>query len=328
LGKKIYVTVNIFAKNADFEEIKKYVIFLQNADVDAVIVSDLGAMKIVRENTDLEIHVSTQANICNKYTAEEYVNLGAKRVILARELPLNDIAEIAEHLAGRAEVEVFVHGAMCMAYSGRCMLSNYMTGRSANRGDCAQPCRYKYALCEEKRPNEFYPIEQDKNGTYIMNSRDLCLINHLKELKNAGVKSIKIEGRMKSEYYVGGTVNAYRRALDGEKLDFIAELNKISHRPWTAGFTFSDKNMEFTDRAGQEQTYEVAAIALGDGRVVQKNKFSIGDELEILSPNENFNKTFTAAVSSNLPESIIEMKCPYKLNEYDIIRKAINTKHS
>ncbi|MDR1917649.1 MAG: U32 family peptidase, partial [Christensenellaceae bacterium] len=279
LGKKVYVTVNIFAKNADFDGIKKYAKFLNKIQPDAVIVSDLGVLKVFHDNTNLEIHISTQANITNKYTAMQYVELGAKRVILARELPLADIAEIAEYLHGRAIVEVFVHGAMCISYSGRCLLSNYMVGRESNRGDCAQPCRYKYALVEEKRPNEYYPIAETDNGTYILNSRDLCLINHIRELADAGVGSFKIEGRMKSEYYVGGVTNAYRRAIDSaanantpgssplsqntanitkannpaqnmnnvanantptqninnvanaNKFDFVAELEKLSHRP-------------------------------------------------------------------------------------------------
>ncbi len=170
-AKKIYVTVNIFAKNADFSEIKKYAMFLQDAGVDAVIVSDLGVLKVFKDNTNLEIHISTQANVCNKYTAMQYVEMGARRIVLARELHITDIAEICEYLENKAEIEVFVHGAMCVSYSGRCLLSNYMTGRESNRGDCSQPCRYKYALQEEKRPNEFFPVEEDKNGAYIMNSR-------------------------------------------------------------------------------------------------------------------------------------------------------------
>ena len=221
LRRKLYVTVNIFAKNDDFAKIEKYALFLEKAGVDAVIISDTGVLKIFRMLTNLEIHISTQANVCNSYAAVQYVELGANRIILARELPIRDIGEICRHLEGKADIEVFVHGAMCISYSGRCLMSKYMTGRDANRGDCAHPCRYKYALQEEKRPGEYFPVEEDANGTYIMNSRDLCLINKLNELADAGAASFKIEGRMKNEHYIGGVVNTYRRAMNGEKFDFM-----------------------------------------------------------------------------------------------------------
>lgn len=263
MGKRVYVTVNVFAKNADFPAVKKYAAFLQKTNVDAVIISDLGILKIFRENTNLEIHISTQANITNKFTAEQYVELGAKRIILARELPIDDIAEIAEYIYGRAVVEVFVHGAMCISYSGRCLLSNYLTGRESNRGDCSQPCRYSYALMEEKRAGEYYSIEQDDRGTYILNSRDLCLIDRLQELAAAGVASFKIEGRMKSEHYIGGAVNAYRRVMDGRKFNAYAELEKISHRPYTTGLAFASAETEFPRSAGQVQTHEIIAVAVG-----------------------------------------------------------------
>jgi len=299
-GKKVYVTVNIFARNDDFDTIKIYVKRLEAIGVDAVIVSDLGVLRLVRENTSLDVHISTQANVINKYTAQEYVNFGAKRIILARECSLGEIKEIAEHLktkcANKCEIEVFVHGAMCVSYSGRCMISNYMTEREANRGECSQPCRYKYFMIEEKRPTEAWGIEEDANGTYIMNSKDLCLINHLDDLACAGVTSFKIEGRMKSEYYVASAVNAYRRALNKEDFDFQNEIDKSPHRPWTTGFVFEKTDALFIEHTNQVSSYEVVGLCLGAGKVLQRNVFCTGDELEILSSGENHNKTFTVTL--------------------------------
>ena len=292
-GKKVYVTVNIFARNSDFKELKSYVKYLESINADGVIVSDLGVLRLVRENTNLKIHISTQANVLNKYTAEEYVKLGASRIILARECSITEITEIAAHLKGKCEIEVFVHGAMCVCYSGRCLLSNYTTGRESNRGECAHPCRWDFALIEQKRPGEYFPIDQDEHGTYIMNSKDLCLINHLKELASAGVTSFKIEGRNKSEYYVAGVVNAYRRALDGEKFDFIKELDKTAHRPWSTGFVFGGNDHLFAKNPNPQSTHQVVAQVIDGNRVKQLNVFCVGDELEILSPDKNHNKTFT-----------------------------------
>ncbi|MCL2721142.1 MAG: U32 family peptidase [Treponema sp.] len=303
-GKKIYITVNIFARNADFDEIKTYVKWLQEIGVDAVIVSDLGVLKLVRENTSLDVHISTQANVINKFTAQEYVKLGAKRIILARECSNTEIKEIADHLknecGSKCEIEIFVHGAMCVSYSGRCMISNYMTDREANRGECSQPCRYKYfmtaSMKEEKRPSQYWDIEEDANGTYIMNSKDLCLINHLYELKKCGVTSFKIEGRMKSDYYVAAAVNTYRHALnketEGKKFDYQKEIEKISHRPYTTGFVFEKSDNLFIEHTNQISTHDVVGMCLGGNKVLQRNVFNEGDELEILSPGKNHNRSF------------------------------------
>ena len=329
LGKKLYVTVNIFAGNADISEIEKYAVFLENAGVDAVIISDIGVLKIFRTMTRLEIHISTQANVCNSYAAMQYVELGAKRIILARELSIDDIGEICDILSGKADIEVFVHGAMCMSYSGRCLMSKYMTGRDANRGDCAHPCRYKYALQEEKRPKEYFPIEEDSNGTYIMNSRDLCLINYLNELADAGVASYKIEGRMKNEYYVGGVVSVYKRAMNGEKFDYMAELEKLPHRPFTTGFTFNDKNKEFEKSAASISNHLIVAVVTentqeADVKIRIKNKIAEGDEIEILSPSGSNGKTFIYSGDTlNVPEQIISINCPYKLEPCDILSKKV-----
>ncbi|MCL2196204.1 MAG: U32 family peptidase [Treponema sp.] len=324
LGKKLYVTVNIFARNNDFDEIEKYAKFLERAGVDAVIISDLGVLKIFRTLTSLEIHISTQANVCNSRAAMQYVELGAKRIILARELPVKDIKEICESLEGKADIEVFVHGAMCMSYSGRCLISKYMTGRDANRGDCAHPCRYKYVLQEEKRPGEYFSVEEDDNGTYIMNSRDLCLINKLNELADAGVASFKIEGRMKNEYYVGGVVNVYSRVMNDEKFDYMAELEKLPHRPFTIGFTFNDENKEYDKSATSISTYIVTAVVMENNCIKIKNKIETGDEIEILSPSACNGKTFVFnGDTANVPEQIISIDCPYELKPCDILRKKV-----
>jgi len=326
IGKKLYVTVNIFARNDDFVGIEKYAEFLEKTGVDAVIISDLGVLKIFKTTTSLEIHISTQANVCNSQSAMQYAELGAKRIILARELSIDDIKEICKCLEGKADIEVFVHGAMCMSYSGRCLMSKYMTGRDANRGDCAHPCRYKYeafyALQEEKRPGEYFHVEEDENGTYIMNSRDLCLINNLNELADAGVASFKIEGRMKNEYYVGGVVNVYRRAMNGENFDFMAELEKLPHRPFTTGFTFNDKQKEFEKSAASISNNQIAAIVTEGNNIRIKNKITKGDELEILSPYDNNGKTFIFNGDTvTIPEQIVSIDCPYKLDAYDILSK-------
>jgi putative protease len=337
LGKKIYVTINIFARNSDLEPIKNYAITLEKLGVDAVIVSDLGVLKIIRENTSLEIHISTQANTLNKLAAEQLVHFGASRIILARECSLTDIHEIATYLKGRAEIEVFIHGAMCVSYSGRCLLSSVMVGRNreANRGACAQPCRFKYHLMEEKRDGEYYPIDTDANGTYIMNSRDLCLADHLNELSKAGVTSFKIEGRTKSEYYVAGVVNTYRRLMDEQKFDYRVELGKISHRSYTTGFLFdNEENTIYPESSAPRASYEFVGVAREGGVVEQRNNFRVGDTLEILSPSDLFNKTFTLTKIINsqneevqcakLVQEHVQIECPYDLQVGDILRKKLS----
>jgi len=323
-NKKIYVTLNIFARNDDFDKLVKFAKYLESIKVDAAIVSDLGVLAMVREHTNLDIHISTQANVTNKHAAMQYAEFGAKRIILARECSINQIREITTHLNGKAEIEVFVHGAMCVSYSGRCLLSDYITQgkRESNRGSCFQPCRVGYSIKEEKR-DDHYEMMEDKYGTYIMNSRDLCLIEHLDELKDAGVTSLKIEGRTKTEYYVAAVTNAYRRAMNGEKLDWVNELEKVYHRPYTTSFTLQ----QHTKSSAQISTHKFVAIVTNEG-VEQRNLFSVGDELEILSPSENFNKTFkvtsinngTVQVAKKVQE-ILTLDCPYPLNVGDILRK-------
>lgn len=307
-GKKCYITVNILAHNADFDGLKEYLEFLQEIGVDGVIVSDLGIMRFVKEYAPrLELHVSTQSNITNKYSAMEFVKLGAKRLVLARELSIEEIKEIRDYIPKAIEIECFVHGAMCISYSGRCLLSNYMCGRDSNRGACVQACRFEYTIREKSRPNgNEYEIQEDNRGTYILNSKDMCLIKHIAELVSAGITSFKIEGRMKSPYYVATVTNAYRRAIDlylanPEKyecpVELYEELEKTSHRRFTTGFYFHADDKEFLETSMPIQSHEFMAVVVAnqDGNKVeveQRNRFKVGDELEILSPTSNFNKTF------------------------------------
>jgi len=347
-GKKIYVTVNIFARNTDLIPIKNELIFLEKIGVDAVIVSDLGVMKIVRENTKLPIHVSTQANVLNKLTAEQYVELGAKRIVLARECSIDEIREIAKHLGEKCEIECFVHGAMCISYSGRCLLSNYLSPektRESNRGECNHPCRWSYALMEQKRQNQYFPIEEDARGTYILNSRDLCLVEHLCELAKAGVKSFKIEGRVKTEYYVANTVNAYRRVMNGEAFDAVCDLEKSAHRHFTTGFVAGDKNRQFFAHGNPVSTFEYTAnvtkcpkFARNDPfalfyTIEMRNAFNAGDTVEVLSPSANHNRTFIvekiinsggeSITRANRPQELLRVPCPYELHVGDILRKRL-----
>ena len=305
LDKKVYLTLNVISHNKDLEGVDEYIQSLDEAGVDAFIVSDPGIFQKVKTLApSKEIHISTQANITNTATVEFWKSLGADRVILARELSLNEIKEIKDEVKDSITIETFVHGAMCMSYSGRCLLSNYMTGRSANMGDCAHPCRYKYYLMEEKRPGEYFQITEDENGSYIMNSKDLCMINHIPELIEAGVDSFKIEGRVKSEYYVATVINQYRRAIDDyyediEKYNYnrdnniyLEEIEKVSHRDFTTAFFFGDVNEESLtyDNSSYIRLYDFVAKVLDYDedkklmKVQERNKFSIGDEVEIFGP--------------------------------------------
>ncbi len=343
LNKKVYVTLNVYAKNSDYKNLVSTIKKLDKSGIDGVLVSDIGVLNLVKQNSHLNIHISTQANVTNKYAAMEFVKMGATRVVLARELSLSEVKEIALYLKGKAEVEVFVHGAMCIAYSGRCLLSNYLTGRESNRGACVQACRWCYNLTPTDRQGENYTLEEDKNGSYVLNSKDLCLVNHLKELVDAGVTSLKIEGRMKSEYYVGTVVNTYRRVLDNIYLgralpqNFmpINELEKTSHRKFTTGFMFNDEFKEYYVTSRAEQTYEFIAEAQeqtknGTTVVMMRNAFKVGDELEILSTGESFLKTFKVEkiVNSvgesldvcNRVQDIVTINTSFNLEKGDILR--------
>ena len=342
LNKKVYVTLNIIAHDADFEGLKDYLLFLQNeAKVDAVIVADVGIMQFVRVNAPLlDIHLSTQANIINSYSANFFAELGVKRLILARELSLKEIANIRKNLSPKVEIEVFVHGAMCMAYSGRCLLSNYLTGRDSNHGECVQACRWKYYVREVSREDEL-EVEEDEKGSYIFNSRDLNMLPYLKELKDAGVDSIKIEGRMKSSFYVATVVNAYRMALDilpkRPTEEICEELMKASHRRYTTGFYFDETNRQYQEDSAPVQNSEFVALVTSDAdggmvEVEMRNKFSVGDTLEILSPDKKiFNKKIKVEkIISSEGENIdsakkvqerVKINSPYSLKKGDILRR-------
>lgn len=323
LDKKVYLTLNVISHNKDLEGVDEYIQSLDEAGVDAFIVSDPGIFQKVKTLApSKEIHISTQANITNTATVEFWKSLGADRVILARELSLEEIKEIKDKVKDSIMIEAFVHGAMCMSYSGRCLLSNFMTGRSANMGDCAHPCRYKYYLMEETRPGEYYPITEDEKGSYIMNSKDLCMINYIPELVEAGVDSFKIEGRVKSEYYVATVINQYRRAIDDyyediEKYKFnrdnniyLEEIMKVSHRDFTTAFFFGDvKEASLTyDNSSYIRLYDFIARVLDYDedkklmKVQERNKFSIGDEVEIFGPKFYDKFTINKIYDENMNE--------------------------
>ena len=343
---RVYVTVNILAHNEDFNGLVDYLKFLDKAKVDGVIVSDLGIASLVKEHTSLELHVSTQANVTNIHSAKMWVKMGAKRLVLARELSIKEIKEIKDELGEDVDIECFGHGAMCISYSGRCLLSNYLTGRDSNKGECAQPCRWNYALGIKNEIDEinYFPIQEDARGTYVLNSKDLCMVRYIKELVEAGVTSLKIEGRMKTNYYVSTTVNAYRRAIDDyyenkkPTFDYEEELRKTASRDFTTGFYFGDTHKENLLTSKQAETYKYIAVVLENSKddyvlIEHRNKFVLGDELEILSNNDSFNKKFIVTEILDLENnSVSEVKrvkehvyiqCPYKLNKYDILRKKI-----
>ena len=299
-GVKVYLTCNTVPRNSELCRLEAFFKFAEQSGVDAFIITDIGVMNLARKYApDVEIHISTQAGITNYAAARAFYEMGAKRIVTAREISLEEIAEIRAKTPKELEIECFVHGAMCVSFSGRCLLSNYMTGRDSNRGDCAQPCRWRYSLLEEKRPGEYFPVEQDESGTYIMNSRDMCLIEHIPELAKAGINSFKIEGRAKSAYYTAVSVNAYRCALDGYEASgfssdykpeqwIVDEVKKVSNRRYCTGFYFSDPmdDAQIFYEGGYVREWDVAAIAdrweNGVLYASQRNRFFEGDELEVM----------------------------------------------
>ncbi|MDO4563291.1 MAG: U32 family peptidase [Clostridia bacterium] len=319
MGKKVYVTANIIAHNSDIEQMRKYFAFLEEIQADAVIISDLGAFALCRlVAPKLQIHVSTQANNTNYMSVKAWADLGAKRVVTARELSLEELREIGRKVKGMCELEVFVHGAMCVSYSGRCLLSNYMTHRDSNRGACSHPCRWKYALMEEKRPGEYFPVFENERGTFIMNSKDLCMISHMGELIESSIASFKIEGRVKSEFYVATVVAAYRRAIDdykaGKPFDstLLDEVCKVSHREYDTGFFYEmpPKGEQIFGSSSYIRDYNIAAIVreydtkTRIARLEQRNKFSVGDEVEVISPLKPYFKQEVKRLWNNEREKI------------------------
>ena len=292
-GTAVHMTCNTLPREDELSQLPEFLEQAQDAGVDAFIIADLGVMAAAKKYAPkVSRHVSTQLGVINSATANVLFEMGADRVVLARETPMEDIRKIRANTPKELEIEAFVHGAMCGSFSGRCLLSNYLTGRDANRGACAQPCRWKYHLVEEKRPGEYFEISEDK-GTYIMNSRDMCMIEHIPELIDAGVTSFKIEGRMKSAYYAAAVTNAYRHAIDyalkGEALPkvWIDELNKVSHRPYCTGFYYGDPGQHFAEASYFSDAYVCAVVenCADDGfaELTQRNRFCVGDMVELLT---------------------------------------------
>ncbi len=353
MDKKIYVTVNIFPHNADLEGLPDYLRYLARIHVDAVLVSDLGIFSMAREIVpELELHVSTQANTTNWRAVNAWQNLGAARVVLAREMSLQEIIGIRKKC--QVDLEMFIHGAMCISYSGRCLLSNYLTGRDANRGGCAQPCRWKYSLVEEKRPGQYFPVEEDSRGTYIFNSRDMCLMPYLDAVIRSGVNSLKIEGRMKSVHYVASVVKAYRLAIDSYfaypegfsvQQAWLDELEKVSHRAYTTGFYFHRPTHEdqIYGSSSYQQTSEFVGLVLeydeatGMALVEQRNNMKTGQIIEVFQPT---GPLFRQAIDGMLNEEgqpvevaphaqqHIRMRMKQAVEPYAILRRDIEEPRS
>ncbi|MDE5721786.1 MAG: U32 family peptidase [Clostridia bacterium] len=339
LNKKVYVTANIFAKNKDLPLLEDYFAFLQSAGADAAIVSDSGAIYAAKKAAPkLDIHISTQANLTNKYAVKFWRDTGATRAILARELSLEEIAEIHSFVP-EIELEAFVHGAMCISYSGRCLLSDYLANRPSNRGECVQACRWNYQIRkkDERSDSGWLDMQEDGHGTFILNSKDLNMSAHLKELEKAGVNSFKIEGRMKSEYYLATVINAYRRCIDGGFNNIVErELLTAAHRDYTTAYALGEnKNtVNYSDSQAKgdcDYIGNVLACENGFATVEMRGRFKVGDILEVLSPSENFKKTFTVELAyTSADEQVNDCKlvqekyripCPYQLNAGDILRR-------
>ena len=348
LGKKVYLTCNTLPSNSEIDSFEGFIKQVYECGTDAAIVTDIGVFSLIKKYVpDLEIHVSTQAGIVNYASANAFYNMGAKRVVLARELSIDDIAEIRAKTPKELDIECFVHGAMCMSFSGRCLLSQYLVNRDANRGECAQPCRWKYYLMEEKRPGEYFPVFENDKGSYILNAKDMCMIEHLDKLAKAGVTSFKIEGRAKSAYYVSVITNAYRCAVDILKSNpdnyalpewLHEEVYKVSHRQYSCGFYFGrPENSQYYETSGYVRNYDVVAIIdeCRDGRLycTQRNSFFKGDELEILAPGEEPVKLTASQIVNEAGESVdvaniatmkFSMPCEKVFPSGSIIRKNLN----
>ena len=342
-GVKVHVTVNTMPRGDEVPKLPAHLELLDGAGVDALILADLGAFTLAGKYAPhCQRHISTQQSISNSVCARAWYDLGASRVVLARELSLEEIARIREETPRALEIETFGHGAMCVSYSGRCLLSNYMTGRDSNRGACAQPCRYQYALMEEKRPGEYFPVFEDEKGTYILNSRDMCMIDHLDDLMNAGVDCIKIEGRAKSAYYAAIVTGAYRHAIDavqqGLPVDPVwrEEVERVSHRIYSTGFYYGFPG-QYTESSRYIRQWQVCAIVQdcdGDGwaTLSLRNKFSAGDQVELVGPDTR-PFAFEAPVMKDeagqsldqprTPQMVFRMQLPKPVPPYSILRRAV-----
>ncbi len=341
-GVKVHVTVNTMPRNEEAERLPAYLEQLNEAGVDALILADLGAFTMAgRYAPRCQRHISTQQSIANYACAQAWFDLGAQRVVLARELSLSEIQEIRRRVDPKLELETFAHGAMCVSYSGRCLLSNYMTGRDSNRGACAQPCRYQYALMEEKRPGEYFPVFEDEKGTYIMNSRDMCMIDHLDDVMDAGIDCIKLEGRAKSAYYAAIVTGAYRHVLDdvaaGRPIDPVwrDEVEHVSHRHYSTGFYYGQPG-QYTESSRYLRQWQICAMVQscdesGMATLSLRNKFAAGDEMELVGPDfrplrftvpEMTDEDGAALTEPRNPQMIFHMKLPAHAPAYSVLRRA------
>ena len=342
-GKKVYAAVNIAPRNSETGRIAEYARFLEEAGADGVIVSDLGAFSVIKRHApSLKLHVSTQANTTNFESALMWRSLGASRIVLARELSLAEIKEIREKLPPDCEIEAFVHGAMCVSYSGRCLMSNYLANRDSNRGECAQPCRWKYYLMEEKRPGEYMPVFENDKGTFIFNSKDLCMIRHIAELDRCGVHSLKIEGRVKSDFYVATVVKAYRQAIDdyyaGKEFDekLLEEVCKVSHREYSEGFYFRKPEQIYTYSSYVRQCELIGIVKdydkeSGIATIEQRNRFFVGDTVEFMPPEGRYKEFKIESMtdgdgvcieSAPHPQMTVKIPVDFELEKDTFMRKA------
>ena len=340
-GVRVHVTCNTMPRNDEAAQLPEWMEYLNDVGVDAVILADVGVLSQAKKYApNVECHISTQASIVNYISAQAWYDLGAKRIILARELSLDEIREIRAKAPKELEMEAFAHGAMCVSYSGRCLLSNYMTGRDSNRGACAQPCRYQYALVEEKRPGEFFPVYEDEKGTYIMNSKDMCMIDHVGELMDAGLDSLKLEGRAKSAYYAAIVTGAYRHAIDahtaGIPLDPVwrDEVEHISHRHYSTGFFYGQPGQYF-ENSRYVRDWQIVAKVLsceadGTATLTLNNKFSVGDQLELVGPDvkpqaitvqDLWASDGTSMDQVRTPQTVFRMKLPQQVPPLSLLRR-------
>ena len=342
-GVRVHCTINTMPRNDEIARLPEHLELLDHAGVDALIVADLGAFTMAGKYAPhCQRHISTQASICNYEAARAWYDLGASRVILAREVGLEESRTIREKVPADLEIEAFVHGAMCVSYSGRCLLSNYMTGRDSSRGACAQPCRYQYALMEEKRPGEYFPIEEDEKGTYILNSRDMCMIDHLDDLIDVGLSSLKIEGRAKSAYYAAIVTGAYRHCLDdamaGRVIDPVwrDEVEHVSHRPYSTGFYYGAPG-QFYANSRYIREWQVVALVTdcdseGNATLSLRNKFRTGDTVELVGPDlrpismtvpDMTDEEGLPVEEPRMPQMICRMKLPRQVPPFTLMRHAV-----
>lgn len=347
-GKKAYVTINIFPHNEDLNGLPEYIEHLRDISVDAILISDLGVYRVARRVApDLPLHISTQANNTNWASVLMWQELGAQRVVMAREISLTDIKQIRQKSS--IELEAFVHGAMCISYSGRCLLSNYFTGRDANRGQCAQACRWKYHIVEENRPNQYFPVLEDERGTYVFNSKDLCMLPYIPELVSSGIDSLKIEGRMKSVHYVATVIKAYREAIDSYLDDpagftaerhWLEELQKISHRQYTTGFYFNKPTQadQVYTSSSYIQTYDFVGLVKSYDPstklavVEQRNNMKVGEQVEIMQPGRpNFSQVISVMFDNDgeqitvapHPQQLVLMSMEQPVTAYAMLRRKV-----